>query len=975
LKDPKSTLPSSAVNAPGPDSAPGEADFIERFETLEAGRYWRAVNPAEDSDIPADQVLLLESIRWVDNDPHTIIVRSHPASGRTTRYRFRLSEFLDRFEFEPRGEEIRAEELKEAQNDIQVEQKRLMDAQVSPEALRTAMQKDGFLPDAPGTGMAVQRNLGAAARVQTLPALFSKINSEQSLATLVDSANQVRDEATAQTKWLTERVKAIQGKVERLSPFFAEKAAAAMAATEDVRTDVDMIMRGLQTLSLFVGKNVNVERIREGASAPSDIPLTLQQRRLFANEELAVFRTVSDTFDIDDEGLLFDALREEPGLVSQIFTSERAVVMMAVRRDRVDYGGKDLAAMLQEMQINAANLMTFFLVRDGENIYRIFSPETSHERANHLFPLTGEQDDIFKDKPFRGAESESITFDDVRYTDALEEHERYLAHYRRVLILLFGIQFREGLLGSFYPAEEAGRFLSLEFQERYFRFIRDADCDGSTLGDGRPTLRAWVSSNHAGIRHGSLVMGEWIRLMTEDSAPAAFKGYSGYSAVEPISAAKVDFSTKTPTVKLLVRGRTDGGREREFLCTVNLTSAISHSRSSLVCLDGVCEKELRYYIHSRRARRTELAHIMVFAEAARYLAETKPDWADRATTELAAMTQDEAIAEHLIRLRHHLGTDLAPTAGDMKDLAWLAGLVGNPGAAAELVEHLAPGELSRLEVDAASGTLLAYFEPTDEERDDRVQPFAWQWLVKLKRGAKQSASKGRWVLSTASTVGAIPILGEVSAEDRMKGATPAFATPQKKTDFLGEIQSLSSVISQYMAGEGDPEGLWNQWARFTDRTDRNNTSTRVRNVALAVPVGALHTASGPRALCLGLTPLDTLAYLVSALDGEGRERIKWVFSRRYEKKEASAKRFDEAVEGFDPANPPWRLCIADLDDREGPFWSGAEYMRFGDPVTAITPEIVSREFRWVRADGIWLSPQAPEILAVLAPNPEPSTSE
>lgn len=93
----------------------------------------REGNTGAQNDIPEqcieqDEVLLIESLRWVDNALHTVILRTHPskygkdfvfkftdAAGRschTTKsfkeHRFLFNDFLDKFEFADDGQDIRA---------------------------------------------------------------------------------------------------------------------------------------------------------------------------------------------------------------------------------------------------------------------------------------------------------------------------------------------------------------------------------------------------------------------------------------------------------------------------------------------------------------------------------------------------------------------------------------------------------------------------------------------------------------------------------------------------------------------------------------------------------------------------------------------------------------------------------------------------------------------------------------------------
>ncbi|HGO4661621.1 TPA: hypothetical protein MCO89_005356, partial [Klebsiella pneumoniae] len=51
---------------------------IARFQSLQSGEFWKSKQNIDEEAIRAGDVLLLMSIRWVENYPHTVILRSHP---------------------------------------------------------------------------------------------------------------------------------------------------------------------------------------------------------------------------------------------------------------------------------------------------------------------------------------------------------------------------------------------------------------------------------------------------------------------------------------------------------------------------------------------------------------------------------------------------------------------------------------------------------------------------------------------------------------------------------------------------------------------------------------------------------------------------------------------------------------------------------------------------------------------------------
>lgn len=151
-----SSSPATAVAAVEPT-----IERIERFQSLQAGQYWRAKEAIHEMAIEERDVHLLQSIRWVDNSPHTIIIRAHPskydtqvrveipnAEGNiTSRYitckehPFLLADFLAKFEFEPDHQQVRADEIKRIQGRVTELQNDLMEAQADPQILNGIVEE------------------------------------------------------------------------------------------------------------------------------------------------------------------------------------------------------------------------------------------------------------------------------------------------------------------------------------------------------------------------------------------------------------------------------------------------------------------------------------------------------------------------------------------------------------------------------------------------------------------------------------------------------------------------------------------------------------------------------------------------------------------------------------------------------------------------------------------------------------------
>ncbi|MCM6361156.1 hypothetical protein M4C05_25155 [Klebsiella pneumoniae] len=64
-----------------PDIIPHQQqpERLHKFHSLKGGQYWRAKIAIPEQCIEQDDVLLIESLRWVDNALHTVILRTHPS--------------------------------------------------------------------------------------------------------------------------------------------------------------------------------------------------------------------------------------------------------------------------------------------------------------------------------------------------------------------------------------------------------------------------------------------------------------------------------------------------------------------------------------------------------------------------------------------------------------------------------------------------------------------------------------------------------------------------------------------------------------------------------------------------------------------------------------------------------------------------------------------------------------------------------
>lgn len=608
--------------------------LVARFQTLEPGHYWRRKAESKRG-LPQGVVLLLLDVIEFDGKPHTVKLATHPLEGGDGRYEYLVGEFMDEWEYAPDGAEVRERELRQLQTEIAAANTELLEGQVNPALIAPAIQKD---LDAWESKRAEEVQRAASESGERPAALVNPIASSE----LMVRGGQVRTDlafvaehrltqddvsairvtvereaviAESKVRWLTTRTDAIASKVRAMTPFFKEKAAVALAQTTHVRKFTDELMKGLASLDLYTGKNVEVVTIKEGAPAPAEELLTLMQRKLFIEEELAVWADLEAEFDYSNIELFDEHIAKSHALLQQICPTPRCVVAVAMRRRSVDYENIDPQ---EWMRRNRENKAVFLLVRNGENLHRVYSGEPTHELVARLFPARQENEENFK-----GVDGEKISFNHIEFTRRMAKADAEALAYKRILILLCGLDHRLKLFGDWYAEAQGLGFISQGFQQRWMRFIGD-DEEGTLIGESRSAFHEWLTARNDYLQSGSRVLAFYPNLLTAKTAPSCRKLHYGSSRdweeslAEPLvdSETKIVFKDgKDLCIEVTVNRKTWRDVKRpQFNARVNLLA--SESSFGYLCLDAVSADDLEWYIHNRASRVQSVAFLRLFKRAA-----------------------------------------------------------------------------------------------------------------------------------------------------------------------------------------------------------------------------------------------------------------------------------------------------------------------------------------------------------------------
>lgn len=747
-------LDSDDPDDPGADFDDAPAD--RELHDVEAGDE-PAVDEVEleDGGPKAGTVLLVTQVNFVDGEFHSATTSEHPG-GKFDQTDWTADEFRRYFEPAPDWKSVRARELVEAQDAVAKAEERMARGpsreEVDPE---------------PGVHL--------SALPTGTPTSFAMAVRHGSRDAIESAANRRMQIATRTGAWFQAAAHEFTKRVQILAEFQSEAAHAKIAATQRIREEVSRLTKGIESLGIYSGDGVAVEQVADGASATRDIPLVLFQRLLFMDEEFAINLALGGP-DWEDLEAFHEALRSDDQLRRALVPYARCVVLFQVRRKEKDYyphlrDEEPLAWAMMNAEANASNRKRFLLVRDGERISHVWLPDAIGN-PKRLFPKMDELD-----KPFRGYDGTKLTFEDLAYHKAHEQAESEALFYRRILVLLWGLNDRLSIFGDFYdPATyPMAGFLSIEFQHERMLFVHDDDM--LALQDDRPRWDSWIPKMNAHLQPGSRVLCWWRKAMTHKSAPTVVKRReSSRSEHDQFTAEPVEaFGIATcimdregrPTVKVPVTA----WRERKFEASVNLALADGFAgrgwngqyTPSFLVLDAVRAEDVEAVIRSRGDREHYLTYLPLLMRA-RNAVMSENALTDAARLGLStdilaghiATTAEDAelLALESVRMWRaahggHAPPDPGTAAGrtalkQLRATAW-ASARGSVDADVAAALASANGRTPLALVARGDGRYSLYAVPRADERHDDIIP--WRWSVRVNLAWTKSGGltlDGEW---------------------------------------------------------------------------------------------------------------------------------------------------------------------------------------------------------------------------------------
>ena len=244
-----------------------------------------------------------------------------------------------------------------------------------------------------------------------------------------------------------------------------------------IEEEIHQKLKLITAFELFLGVHEEIYELKKGAKAAEDVPITVYQQILYMDEEYGAWENQGlDHKDIDK----FDKWIAKK--YDKYLYAEKSVCVFRVRRNRKEYSDDALTDML----MNDGNWDTYFLIRNGENLYRMWSGKKIY---NRLFPTLDEYEELIKDRENWGDADKKLK----------DKHQDYMLG----LTYIQGLIERTEIFGKCF--NHGVNLLTGHFTEKDILLVRD-DEQSAWLTDGNPSWKDFTNKNQATIKIGTRII-------------------------------------------------------------------------------------------------------------------------------------------------------------------------------------------------------------------------------------------------------------------------------------------------------------------------------------------------------------------------------------------------------------------------------------------------------------------------------------
>lgn len=409
---------------------------------------------------PTDTGLKAGAVVWVKDRDAEAVHYTHGRAGWNAQVEF----FETHFRYAPNGAELRQQEIAALMKDIE---------RIHEQASNRTK--------ALGSGAMHIEEDGAVSST----ALVKSGTAEQAKMAVAEVRNQAKRFKTS-----------MEIKQNELRALIEEQQGVMLAKLKDLEQFVQKAEKAIWTINLYLGTKEEIAVLQDGEPAPADETIVIRQKVLYMDEECAV-AAEEGGLDARHIDRFDDWLLENPDHLDQVLPERKGIVALQPRKKKRDYGDPWTNA-----QMAAANKKTYFLIRNGERLFRFW---TSYEASERLMPREDEFLQYFEERIYDyktgGYRTERIKPGSKSWMEAQQKATDAQFPFRVFFLMLQGLFDRTTV---FHPLPGPVRLDNPATWGTIFRIVKD---DDKTLPDGYERFKNWLTRINKQLTVGCRVTG------------------------------------------------------------------------------------------------------------------------------------------------------------------------------------------------------------------------------------------------------------------------------------------------------------------------------------------------------------------------------------------------------------------------------------------------------------------------------------
>lgn len=281
---------------------------------------------------------------------------------------------------------------------------------------------------------------------------------------------------------------------------------------------VERMQEGIWSVNLYLGTRESIVQLTEGAPAAADEPVHIRQRVLAMDEETMIAAEAGGIgyYDVAAFDEWICASKEN---LDQIIPETRGIVALVSR-------WSDRKTGQRSTQENDADRWTYFLIRNGANLYRVQVDE--FKAGRHLIPPVDEFVKYFYTTDRETGERVELEPGTDNWARAEKASDALQRHYMRIALVLQGLADRTAVL---HPVPADGLSFVRESDYLTGKIVAITD-DERVLTTGQESFRQWQRRLLSSMRPGMRIIGAFDSISWKDENHER-RDEEGYLEVEP----------------------------------------------------------------------------------------------------------------------------------------------------------------------------------------------------------------------------------------------------------------------------------------------------------------------------------------------------------------------------------------------------------------------------------------------------------